>query len=61
MVRPKRRWIRRKWWLYLRLLFTYLESWGQKRGPTGGRQPGVGMDHTSYHLHMPAHLPVIHK
>jgi hypothetical protein len=30
-------------------------------GLTGGRQPGVCMNHRSYHLHMPAHLHVVYK
>jgi hypothetical protein len=27
-------------------------------GPTGGRQPGVCLNHRSYQLHMPAHLHI---
>jgi hypothetical protein len=30
-------------------------------GPTEGRQLGVCMNHTSYHLHMPAHLHIVYK
>jgi hypothetical protein len=30
-------------------------------GPTKERHPGVCMNHTSYHLHMPAHLQVVYK
>jgi hypothetical protein len=42
--------------------FYILSKLGAKEvGPTEGRQPGVGMNHTSYHLHMPAHLHVIYK
>jgi hypothetical protein len=31
MVRPKKHWTGTRWWLYLRLLSTYLASWRQKR------------------------------
>jgi hypothetical protein len=30
-------------------------------GPTGGSQPGVCMNHRSYHLHMATHLHIIYK
>jgi hypothetical protein len=30
-------------------------------GPTGGRQPGVCMNHRSYYLQTSAHLQVIYK
>jgi hypothetical protein len=29
--------------------------------PTGGRQPGLCMNHRSHLLHMPTHLHVVYK
>jgi hypothetical protein len=49
------------WWsMHLGILSTLFGKLGPKQvGPTEGRQPGVCMNHRSYHLHMPAHPHVV--
>jgi hypothetical protein len=44
----------------LRHGFPHLSKLGVKQvGPSGPRQTGLCMDHSSYHRHTPAHLLII--
>jgi hypothetical protein len=60
LIRRKRRWT----WVvvgFKTALHIFWNAAGKTVGSNRRRQPGVCMNHRSYHLHMPAHLHVVYK